>query len=398
MQTKDFLNKEYCFSLKKLYCKIQEPIKLLLKALVIYLLLFLGDYLFSLYNHNYIPSKLTDFNRELYLILVAILLFKNYRIRVFLLGFILFTMLIEYFYFQYFGTYVQPIGFYQIIFNTKETFDVLADEINTMIIPVSIFLGLLISILILKRFVKIKSLRGNKVAILLLIAVSSYSIFVTYKGLHSKSGKLWHKDAKKIMPMPKVHSSANYARAFRYFLVGIAPKKIFSNEIKMFPALDKPKKKEKLEDNNIIFIIGESLRAKQLHMLGYKLNTTPQLEKIENLVAKTVYSAGTMTKVSVSSLLNRVKYPGATAQMLKMDNNLFKLAKDNDYKTFFYSWQNNEQLTVLQNFMGRKFIDDYASREMIKKELKHYDDYDDNLLKMLKKIDLNSGKNFIVLH
>jgi len=412
MQETEKANK-YCFSgektvsyLKKIYKEekcfdkilLKDIAFLLIKSTLIYLFIYLGDYFYSLYNSNYIHPQLSKVNIELFFIIFSILLFKNFYIRVLLLTFVFFTMLIEYFYFQYFGTYVQPIGFYQFIFNTKETFAVLSDEFSTMLIPLSIFIGLIISILVLKKYLKIKSLRNNKLAILILILVSAYSLGMTYKSLHSKSGKLWHKDAKRIMPMPKVYSCANYARAFRYFLVGIAPKKIFSNEIKMFPTLPKPTSKKNIENNNIIFIIGESLRAKELHLLGYKLQTTPKLEKIDNLLSKTIYSAGTMTKVSVSSLLNRVKYPGSTAQMMRLDNNLFKLAKEHGYKTYFYSWQNNEQLTILQNFMGRKYIDDYASREMIKQRLKKYSHYDDNLLTMLKKIDINRGKHFIVLH
>lgn len=376
----------------------KDTIKLLVKAIIIYSLFYFADYLFSLYNSYYINPAFTKINRELFVSIIAILLFKNYWIRVFLFGFIILTMLIEYFYFQYFGTFVQPIAFYQIIFNAKETMDILLVEMNSMIIPITIFLALLTSVITLKKFLKIKSLRSNKLGLILLILVSIYSTHVTYKALHSKTGKLWHKDAKKIMPISGVYSSANYMRAFRYFIVGILPKKILSNDTKIFLPLEKLNKKESIENNNIIFIIGESLRAKQLHMLGYELETTPKLEKVNGIIAKKIYSAGTMTKVSVSSILNRVKYPGSTSQMLKQDNNLFKLAKNNGYKTYFYSWQNNEQLAILQNFMGRKYIDDYSSREMIKKRLNIKYKYDNNLLKMLEKIDFMHGKNFIVLH
>jgi len=369
-----------------------------IKILLIYTLIYMGDFLYSLYNSDYISPKITKINLELFLVVIAILLFSKIWVRIVMLGGILFVMLMQYFYFQYFGAFIQPIGFYQIILNTRETFDIIADEFSTMVIPVTIILGLLISIIILKKLIKVKSFRNNKVGVIILLGVFSYSLYGTYNGLHSKSGKLWHGDAKRIMPLPGVHSSANYMRAFRYFLVGIVPKKILADNVDIFPPLKKPQKKSFSEENNIIFVIGESLRAKQLGILGYKEDTTPRLQKIDGLIAKNIYSAGTMTKVSVSSLLNRVKYPGATVQMMQQKNNLFNLAKQQNYQTYFYSWQNNSQLSILQNFMGRKYIDNYASKEDIKRMIKKHDSFDDNLLKALKKIDLNKGKNFIVLH
>jgi len=368
------------------------------KTIIIYNLLYFSDYIFHLYNKNYLHPSITKFNTTLFVLIFAILLLKKYWVRILLLSLILFSTLIEYFYFQYFGTYVQAIGFYQIIMNTKETFHVLGDELNTMYIPFIIVLSIIFSIFILKRFLKVRSFRSNTVGIILILGLFLFSTYSTYSKLHSKSGKLWHKDAQEILPMPGILSSINYLRAFEYFLVGILPKKILSNNMDIFKPLAVPMSKKEIEDNNVIFIIGESLRAKQLGILGYKLNTTPKLAKIKKLKYKTVYSSGTMTKVSVSSLLNRVKYPGTTMQITKQDNNLFKLAKDHGYKTYFYSWQNNSQLNVIQNFMGRKYIDNYASREMLKRRIKHYSDYDDNLLTALKWLDLSKGKNFIVLH
>jgi len=371
---------------------------LVIKSVLIYLLLYIADYLFSLYNTNYKWAGLSQINIGILFTIIAVLLFEKLWVRIVFLSLILSSMLVEFIFYQYFGTFVQPIGFYQIVFNARETAEVLSDEVHMMIIPMAIIGGIFFAIVILKNTIKVHSYRNTIFGFSLLVMLFSYSVYETYTNLHSKSGKLWHKQAKKLMPLPGIHSSENYLRALNYFMIGILPKKLSSDGVEIFPTLQSPALKNISEDNNIIFIIGETLRAKQLGILGYKLDTTPKLEKVDGLIVKSVYAAGTMTKVSVSALLNRVKYPGATAQMMKQDNNLFYLAKRNDYKTFFYSWQNNSQLDILQSFIGRKYIDDYASRETLKERIKNHSDYDDNLLKALKGIDLGSGKNFIVLH
>lgn len=371
---------------------------LLLKVLFIYLLLYMGDFLFSLYNTNYPPANILHLNLGLYLAILSILLFKAFWLRVLLLSGILTSMLIEYCYYQYFGTFVQPIGFYQILLNTHETYTVFADEASSMIVPLLIFLGLLFSIVLLKNMMKIDSLRNNKLALLFLTLLFLNSLYTTHYRLHSSSGKLRHKNAKRIMPLPKIHSSENYLRALKYFLIGILPQKILSEDINKFPKLPQLNEKLEQEENNVIFIIGESLRAKQLGILGYELQTTPNLANIDGLYSKSIYSSGTMTKVSVSSLLNRVKYPGSTAQIMQQTNNLFNLAKQHHYKTFFYSWQKDSELTILQNFIGRKFIDNYASREGVSQKVHTLDGYDDNLFHILKSIHLDEGNNFIVLH
>ncbi len=243
----------------------------------------------------------------------------------------------------------------------------------------------------------INSYRNTTLGIIIIISFFSIGIYDTYNNLHSKSGKLWHKQAKKLLPMPDLHSTTNYMRSLNYFLVGILPKKILSNTSQTFPILPHPKSLNKNIDYNIVFIIGESLRAKNMSLFGYGKNTTPYLSNINGVYSLPVYAAGTMTKTAVSALLNRVKYPGATEQMSIQKNNLFHLAKKNGFNTYFYSNQKKSALTILQNYMGKKYIDNYEYKESLKKKIKMLHSNDFALKQAIETIDFNNGNNFVVL-
>ena len=64
--------------------------------------------------------------------------------------------------------------------------------------------------------------------------------------------------------------------------------------------------KDLLKDLTIVLVIGESARADHFHINGYSRNTTPELEKIPNLVNFTdVTACGNNTNISVPCLLTR---------------------------------------------------------------------------------------------
>ena len=376
---------------------IKSIATLFIKAFIILVLFNLADVLYHKYNSNYDTIEIFTFNLWFYLNIVAILLFKNLYIRIAFLSILLMSILFEFLHYQYFGTYIQPISFYQFANNTDEVFLSFFDEIKNMIIPFIIVFAITISIAVLNITKKINSYRNTLLGSLLLIISFIYGGVITHKNLHLKSGKLLDKQARKLLPMPKNHSAVNFARSLNYFLIGIVPKKILANNSEKFPILKEPKLKEKNINANIVFIIGESLRAKQLHILGYNLNTTPTLEKLDGIFANTIFATGVVTKSSVSAILNRVKYPGLTSQMVQMKNNLFYLAKNIGFNTYFYSQQSNSSLKILKNFIGLRYIDEYASREMLKKKLKHAKGYDIKLLQALQTVNLNNN-NFVVLH
>jgi len=369
-----------------------------IKATLIVILLKLTDKVYHLYNCEYTTMGVLSNNRMLWFLVLGILLINKMWIRITLLSSILLAMLFEYFYFQYFGTYIQPIAFYQMFTEADEVIISFIAEFPSMVIPFFIVLALSLVILTLKMFKQVNSYRNSFLGVIVIAYVFSVNIKATYINLHDKSGKLWHIQAKALLPMPYYHSTDNFMRSLSYFLVGILPKKILSNTIEIFPVLPPPSLKDKNISRNIILVVGESLRAQNLSLLGYDQNTTPLLNEVDGLFYSSIYCAGTMTKTSFSAMINRVRYPGATNQMSSLSNNLFHLAKQNGFTTHFFSNQTDSSLSILQSYMGRKYIDDYASKDILHRTLDGLDNYDISIKKGLETIDLNSGNHFIVLH
>lgn len=128
-------------------------------------------------------------------------------------------------------------------------------------------------------------------------------------------------------------------------------------------------------DNNIILVLGESMRSREHLKERYEL--------FENYNYKTILSGATNTDVSVPLLLSGALSP----KTLDLRNNLFLLAKQNAYKTSFFTTQSQKSLQYIAPYLFAEHIDTFkvaGSRD------------DKELLAYLKTLSLNE-KNFIVL-
>jgi glucan phosphoethanolaminetransferase (alkaline phosphatase superfamily) len=151
---------------------------------------------------------------------------------------------------------------------------------------------------------------------------------------------------------------------------------------------------------NIILIVGESLSLHYMSLYGYDKDTTPNLKKFQkddkNFIAFKAISGGVCTDTSIPMLLNVEKQPNALNHILTNKTNLFKLAKDNGYKTHWVSTQANDGFSYIRSYMGLKYIDNYIDSSNYGFD-KYTSGLDNILLKELKNIDF-SKKNFIVLN
>ncbi len=126
-------------------------------------------------------------------------------------------------------------------------------------------------------------------------------------------------------------------------------------------------------DNNIVLVIGESMRSRE--------NLKERYDIFENYGYKTILSGATNTDVAVPLLING----GLSPQKIDLQNNLFLLAKKNGYKTSFVSAQNEKSLKYIEPYLHKKHIDNFkilGSRD------------DKELISHLKNISLKE-KNFI---
>ncbi|RXP45875.1 phosphoethanolamine transferase [Lutibacter sp. HS1-25] len=149
----------------------------------------------------------------------------------------------------------------------------------------------------------------------------------------------------------------------------------------------------KENDINIVFVLGESVRAKNLGINGYSRNTTPQLKKINNLISfPNVYTPLTYTGISVPQILsNKSIYKEQNS------SNLFSIYSILNKVNFTTSWIGNQTPEKSYSFFidendNIEFIDQFHDVFSFQKKL------DEEMLPFLESKIKNGTKNFITLH
>jgi len=369
----------------------------LLYAFLMTTTLFVMDSLYALSNEYFIfkfTSK--EFFNKMLLLTVFISFIPKPKIRyivyLLLIGFSFF----QYVHFEYFGKNIAGIEFYLFASNLHETFEVMNSMWSIVLIPLVISLGAFVLLYIIDSKVAIRSFKFKYALHILLIGILALNMQMYYlTNIHK--GNLKHTDSKRLYPTTNRHSCRNFFVSLNYFIFGILPKKMF-NERADFPILEKPHLLDSDVNRTVVFVIGESLRYDTFSMEENKL--TPKLQSLkndENFFFKKVYSGGTVTKVSISTLINRLKYPSGLPQIAKEDNCLFRLAKENHFKTYLYSAQSSFHLQMLRDMVCPKYIDKLIPRDEFESYMSPTS-YDEDLETLVKKTNVLKGKTFLVLH
>lgn len=135
-----------------------------------------------------------------------------------------------------------------------------------------------------------------------------------------------------------------------------------------------------INDNNIILIFGESLRE-DIFLQG---KFYEEYSKKQNFYYNQAISLATNTDVVLPLFLNNTN----DLNNLSLDKNLFRLAKQNGYSTYFYSTQYDQALKYIKPYLSLDSIDSYANG--------HKESFDQYLLDNIANIDF-SKKSFLVL-
>ena len=113
------------------------------------------------------------------------------------------------------------------------------------------------------------------------------------------------------------------------------------------------------EKVNVIFIMGESSNFRHSSLYGYHRNTTPYLTSLKNQENFKFYrgvSRGFSTRIGVPLTLNVIQEPDNSAQLLSLKTNLFQLAKNNGFNTFYLS---NQKSGVLASLINARAVDEF---------------------------------------
>jgi len=381
---------------RKFICVKKSILYTLLYGLLFSTILLSMDWFYAL-NNEYFTFEFTskEFFNKMVLLGVIISLVSKSKTRIILYLLILLSSFVQYVHFSYFGKNISAIEFYLLGTNLHETVEVFSTMVNIIFMPLILVFVAFLLLFFLDRYIAVRSFKYKHGLKIVLIAILILNVEIFYL-TNIKVGKLKHHQSKLIYPLINRHSSRNFFISANYFIFGILPKKI-SHKGAVFPVLEKPKSEDNSTQRTVILVIGESLRYDTFSLHDNKL--TPKLQSLKedkNFFYKKVYSGGTMTKVSVATLINRLKYPSGLKQISEEDNCLFKLAKGNNYSTYFLSAQTGYHLQIIHDLVCPKYIDKLIDRDSFSSYIKPKG-YDGDLQTLLSKLDLLKRNNFIVL-
>ncbi len=189
-----------------------------------------------------------------------------------------------------------------------------------------------------------------------------------------------------------------YLYAASNFTAKILPDEILERSNIKIRLRNKPKIKSKPLIDNIVFIMGKSLSAHYISTLGYKDETTPFLDNQKSdtsSIFRTAFSAALLTDASLPFFFNMIKQPNANQQIMSMNTNLFRLAKEQKYKTSFFSTQSETNIYFMP-LLGTKYIDVNKNSSIVSKDIRKSVD-DKYLIDFLDTISVKE-RNFVVLH
>ena len=186
-----------------------------------------------------------------------------------------------------------------------------------------------------------------------------------------------------------------------YFIVRTLPNYLLNRQlVESWNQEEFSKRKNNLDENmNVIFVLGESLTPQHMSLYGYDLKTTPFLDQLslhKNFMKTYGISAGIYTDTTVPYLMNVARKPNAINYILQNKNNLFKLAKQNQFQTYFITTQSHTSFKYIRNYLGLNYIDQYVDpySQGSEADTEYLDQF---LVDELEKINLERGRNFVVL-
>ena len=197
----------------------------------------------------------------------------------------------------------------------------------------------------------------------------------------------------RLFPYKKLPSLANSLNSYSAYFCYFLPRKFIKKDGKQFASYNIIKEKN-VSDTTIVFVVGESFTFRRMSLFGFEKKTTPHLDKLKqdkNFIYKKCLSAATATRATMPLLFNIQYNPLNENVIKKQKTNMFKLAKEAGFKTFFISAQSSNCLTGI----GTKFIDKFISFDTEKDIFEK--NRDEGLLMLAKKMDIGR-KNLIVLH
>jgi glucan phosphoethanolaminetransferase (alkaline phosphatase superfamily) len=360
-------------------------------SIIAFLVTIISENLFFIVNKS---QSLVPINNYIGLY-IACLLFtfiKGPKLRLFFLALIPTLSIFQMLHISFYGVPVYPSAIYLMFTEVGEVFGTLKEEISLFFIPLLVSLPLIGTLYFANK--KIKPNKSIPFLPVLLFFYLAYNPIRT--GL---TGNSWGRQ-----PSTQEFMGMNIYLSLSYFSGRILPSKLFRKKTddsynSKFTFKDGPK-----FNGNIILVIGESLSANHLSLLGYSRPTTPYLDTLKedsNFYFSKGVSSGVSTDVAVAFIANNTFGLDGQKAVIQGKQCLFKLAKKSQFKTTFYSSQSQQQLRYITNSLCLSSVDNYKNLEVLHPNISDSNAADDLILLSSIKEDLfknSSTNNLYVLH
>ncbi|MDP7319742.1 MAG: phosphoethanolamine transferase [Bacteriovoracaceae bacterium] len=363
----------------------------LLLATTVYLITILSEFLYKYFGQMPFTVPLQNYV-TLFLFIYIFSFIRQRPLRLISMNFIFLLSFFQMMHIQFYGMPVYPYAIYLLFAESAEVFGTLIPNLNLFTFPISILsLGLSLTFYADKKLhSKIKT---KKWVVFIFIF---YFIFNPARTFFT--GNTWGRQ-----PSSEEFMGTNIYLSLSYFLGRILPQKLTPSSLPPKTTTKISFQQTKPFQGNIIVVLGESLSANHLSLLGYPKITTPYLDSLKENSQFFYFrgiSSGVSTDVAVAMFMNSTYGLGGRDIILKGKRCLFKLAKASSFETYFYSSQSQQQLRYITNSICPKYIDHYKNLEMIDPKLENSNLADDK--KLIDELEhfFSSPieKKFIILH
>lgn len=229
-----------------------------------------------------------------------------------------------------------------------------------------------------------------------ILGFSWFAVIAVVIALGVKPERAARKSLKHFLPAASRYSVHNSLNTFSFFLVkghNIEPTQSIMPEKFYVPYVARPT--NAATPDVIVFVMGESTNTAQMSLFGAQAQTTPFLDSLKSdkrFLYKKAIAGAVSTHSSLPVFFNLLNEPANMEQLAAQTSNLFKLAKQAGYKTYWLSAQDAKNT----NDIGTAHIDELITKE--ENPVAFAAGQEDYLLQLFKETDTAQGKHFIVLH
>lgn len=361
----------------------------LILATICFLTTFTAEFLFITQKdyQTLVPTK----NYIALFVVLFIFSFISNRIwRKIAMNLILFLSFFQMMHISYYNIPVYPNAIWLMFTQAGEAYDTLIHELHLFFYPTLFVLSaLIINIFMDKKL-------NHKIQIPFLHFL--FLFYLAYNPIRTAiTGNTWGRQ-----PSTQEMLGMNVYLSLSYFSGKILPAKLSDSGIKSNHNVGLKLTKTEPINGNIIFVLGESLSANHLSLLGYHRKTTPFLDSLKdnnNFIYRRGISSGVSTDVSVAMIMNLTYGLNANKDILSGKQCIFNLAQKQNFETHFYSSQSEQQLRYITNSICLGKISNYKSLDHLDPDIEDHNAADDKILiEQLKKNMDESKSQFFVLH